>query len=382
MKKYILLLAFIPSILIAQNNADSLKFEIVKASISFLSTDKESFKESSGKSATCKFSEGYDCLKKYCEDNKLKGGGDKIDSWKKETTTSKESLAKFNEKIIAELTTGNEARAKRLKLAGFDGYKKTIVQLASSFSEVTPTSETMDLDETATESTIDETVPQVIEETKANDEGKSESKLPVIALILSILALAVSALNFFKGKGGASNKSSGNTDIHYLKGDISELKSKIAQKQSVDLTPLQNSIKNIENRIYNLENQSRIVELQVEKKPAQQTPSNTPVSNSQSVYAKLPDTGNGFGISSLTKEQNGEQIYEIEIKGDKATYNISSDANAQKYALTDFNYYLSSGCDLANQPVTGARIITIEKGILSKSGSNWIIQSKAKIEFK
>ena len=84
----------------------------------------------------------------------------------------------------------------------------------------------------------------------------------------------------------------------------------------------------------------------------------------------------------MLSSQNGEQIYEIQVNGEKATYKITNEANPQKYALTDYNYYLAKACDFQNQPVKNCKINTTLEGTLTLSSGNWIIQSKARIEFK
>ena len=80
--------------------------------------------------------------------------------------------------------------------------------------------------------------------------------------------------------------------------------------------------------------------------------------------------------------QNGEQIYQIEIDGDRGVFAISEDAHVQKYALSDFNFYLPKACDFANQPTKNSRIHTLRNGTLTKSPAGWMIENKALIEFR
>ena len=186
MKKCILLATIIPSMLFGQNNADTLKFEIIKASIKFLSTDNKSFPKSSGKVISCTFRDGYDCLKKYCKNNGLKGGEIKIDVWKKEIVNSKETLEDMKDKILKELTTGTVAK-ERLNLSGFGAYKIAITQLTTSFSEHDPQAEALNSDIENTKSITEIINPIVVEETNLNNQNKSKSKLPLFAFPLRTL---------------------------------------------------------------------------------------------------------------------------------------------------------------------------------------------------
>ena len=379
MRKYILLFVFFPSLLFAQNNGDSLKFEIIKASIGFLSTAKATNPQ---KLADCKFSDGYECLKKYCTDSKLEGGSDKIVLWSdlKQKSGSKDDLQKLADKAIKELTTGNSDREKRANLPSFEPFKKTVYQLASAYAaqQETATTPEVGIDEGAGDK------PKVGEKTEDKDAGKSESKLPLIALILSIVSLVFGGLAFVRIKGSSSEGSEkSNPDYYVMKEDLKTLSNIVRQKQSVDLSPFQSSIKSLESRITNLENRSPTVELSVPNQTVQQEQkqdSNQPSNNLK--YARYPDMSNGFTNGALKDSQNGELIFEIQVSGNNASFSVSDDPSAQAFALSDYKNYLSDACDFANQPYKGCHIITQSKGSLSKTGGNWIIQSKAKIEFK
>jgi len=99
-------------------------------------------------------------------------------------------------------------------------------------------------------------------------------------------------------------------------------------------------------------------------------------------FAKLADLEDGFSSGILSTVQNGEQVYEIQTNGDTAVYRISSNPSAQKYALAESAFTLGKACDLLNQPFKGCHIALQKEGILVNTSGNWIIQQKAKIEFK
>lgn len=99
-------------------------------------------------------------------------------------------------------------------------------------------------------------------------------------------------------------------------------------------------------------------------------------------YAKFPNLDDGFGPDMITSIQNGEQVYEIQATGDTAIFRIANDMNAQKYALAEPAFTLNKACELSNQPFKGCRIVLHSEGTLVKISGNWIVQQKAKIEFK
>lgn len=379
MKKYIFFLFLFPSLLFAQNNGDSLKFEIIKSSINFLSTDKVSFPESSGKASKCKNGD-YNCLKKYCDDNKLLKANDKIEKWGKMPSGSKGDLANISQSILDELTTGGN-RDKRTKLQTFKTYKESLSKLIASFAETVPQEKAEDNEPNINEPAND-VVPAVVIKTETDDAGKPNSLLPLIALILSLISLGISALVLIKSKGDSTVKGKNTSDFFVLKEDLRDLSNRLNQRPIIDTRPLDERIKNLENKFVNFENQSRTIDLVVEKKVVAPNQVNNQTQVLQNLYAKLPDTGSGFSQSIISNTQNGEQIYDLEIRGDKGTFSVSGDASAQKYALSDFNYYLSNACEFLNQPAKNCRIHTQEKGTIIRSGSNWLIQNKAKIEFK
>jgi len=99
-------------------------------------------------------------------------------------------------------------------------------------------------------------------------------------------------------------------------------------------------------------------------------------------YAKLADLDNGFSPAVLQLSQNGEQVFEIITTGDEATYRISSDTNAQRYALAESTFTLGKACELANQPFKGCQIVMDREGSLDRVSGNWIFRNKAKIAFR
>lgn len=378
MRKYILLLTLIPSLLFSQkNNGDNLKFEIIKATVNFFATDSVAYyKFLNGKSLNCSTLD-YACIADFCKKNDVGSVQKKVEEWKAKPSNSADDVKKLSALIIEDLSK----KEYRKNLDSFKKFTQTLNQLAASFSESKPEVE----EEAETPQVAEVTKPEVVNVTPSDSTEKS-SNLPIISLIIAIIALLAALYAIFKGNAGSAsaNSESKNPDYHILKEDLKEIRTRLSQRQNVDFKPIEDKLKSIENRLGQLENQPRTVEFAVEKQqvsqPIKQQVTQQP--STQSLFAKLPDNGNSFSQSILTDNQNGEQIYEIQVSGDKGTFVVSNDANAQKYALSDFNYYLPNACDMLNQPTKGARIVTIEKGTIAKSGGNWVIQNKAKIEFK
>jgi len=106
------------------------------------------------------------------------------------------------------------------------------------------------------------------------------------------------------------------------------------------------------------------------------------VSRDNLVFAQLPDIENGFSPAIINSQQNGERAYEIDINGESASFGISNDVKVQKYVLSEYNYFLDAACEMRNQPFKNCRIHTQKRGTLLKVNDNWIIQTKAIIEFE
>jgi hypothetical protein len=217
-----------------------------------------------------------------------------------------------------------------------------------------------------------------------------ERWLTYLALLFGVVAIA---LHLRSRKLSKSKDHSGNrTSIGELQQELGWLRSSLNSKPGQsDLNGLAEKIKLIEDKIEQMERPVREKEWTDFKKT---TMAQNAVTASQPhvpdlaqtdgelFYAKLADLDDGFSFGIISPIQNGEQIYEIQTAGDTAVYRISSDANAQKYALAESTFTLGKACELLNQPFKGCQIVLQQEGSLIKISGNWIIQQKAKIEFK
>lgn len=210
--------------------------------------------------------------------------------------------------------------------------------------------------------------------------------LTIVTALLAIAALVLSFLVYRNLARLLNSVGRRKIDIKILQDELAEIKSRVVQQNTVvkdttgagDTKALEARLALLEKRIIKFEAQSPAIETKAP--PASKSSKQTAVV-AQKKYAKLPDLQNGFSNEVLQDRQNGEQIYELDITGEKAVFAISQDAAVQKYALSDFQYYLSNGCTLTNQPVKDSRIVMSEPGILSKSDNGWKIEKKAVITF-
>ena len=157
---------------------------------------------------------------------------------------------------------------------------------------------------------------------------------------------------------------------------------------------LKDNDRSVQNKLTELNNQSRevvfdnITNKTSSHKPAEPEPITPPpmvtkAASSTIMYAKYSDmeTG-GFSQNILHDTQNGERTFEINISGDTATYGVSGDAKAQRYALQNFEY-LDAACNVKGTPQSNGRIVTLRQGLLLQSAEgDWLIRDRAEIELK
>lgn len=206
--------------------------------------------------------------------------------------------------------------------------------------------------------------------------------------VLSNLALIIGIINFsmiLRLRKRAKLAKTGDQDIpkmYFPGNDELHLGRKWEAEQeklASIVADLKTQLSDFENRLKAFDDDGRVVEFKVEKTNPQSV-----IQQSHApgiLYAKLPDTYDGFSAAIISSEQDGEKIYEITVNGETATFQISDDKDAQKYALSDYTYYLGNACTMENAPEKDSRIVTGTPGRLSKKGKDWIIADKAQIKF-
>ena len=393
-----------PSFTFSQNNGDSLKFEIIKETVSFLAIDKATFTNSSGKKLSCKYP-NYNCLEIYINKQDLKGVNGKLNAWKSETSSSKEDLNKLVRNIIYEITTGSPKKQNRTKFKEFNPFKTKLNTIAEAFkaskasseensTKLSSDSESKDTSISNTDDQLSSANDQIGFENNSVDVNNNDSlsdnqgidsgsSLTLISFILSLLAFGLSVYLLLTRKRKSSNNNKINKfDNHIYPDTLDPLKQSI-KNQKADLDKISDYLKNMDSSILQLQNRIKVLEVLSEKKVDNEESSvyTRKVENTLK-YARYPNKSNGFTNDVLKDSQNGEMIYEIELQGNHAQFYISSNPSAQNFALTDIKNYLGDACDFINQPSKGCEIHTKTKGTLTKSDGIWIIQNKSTIEFK
>lgn len=102
----------------------------------------------------------------------------------------------------------------------------------------------------------------------------------------------------------------------------------------------------------------------------------------QTKWAKYADAGDGFSVSALSDEQDGEKIFELSIADAvNASFRVVSARGAQQMALHDPTFYFSKACTYDTLPTPQSTITTEAPGSLKLQGGKWVIQRPAKIRF-
>jgi hypothetical protein len=388
MKPLICLLFLLPLGSYAQDKrmADSLKFEILKTTVEFLSRDHldedSAFTgEDSAKLMQWEFGRGNieESLKKYCDTAKVNGGGTKIERWMDLSYETVEQRKQSINDILNAVAGGN--RSYRTKFKSFPGFVADLEKLAAI--ERTP-------EANQTEGNTSSAIPGGGDSTNIRrDLAPPGQSTPFSVLLPSILALLTSIGGFIYllSRLNAVNKQLDRREAsnNRRKEEIKDLQSRVRSLDAFQLSfgEYKNRVELLERSVSAL---SAKMDAAANKKAEvrELNPANLPKSKGPLLlYAKLPDLngGKGFSQDMIKTEQNGEQIFELAISNDSGTFLVSNNSSAQDYALDNPNYNLSPGCIFLNNPQKGCRITTKEHGKLMKSGSNWIITEKAQIEF-
>jgi hypothetical protein len=357
----------------AQNKIDDVKFSMIKTTIDFYATDTSVFKNSTMTSSMCNTGD-YPCLEQFCQVNGLSGVENKINKWKDLDIMSSGSLKAFRDSIIKDLTNG--PKFYRTKLPAFELFEKNITDLAFSMDDSAPTEKVGDVQNAQLTANGAIAIPNA-----SNDKF-----LIWIALLTALMGLSMGIYLFIQKSKSAiaiseNSKAEDSGKLELKMKTLSEEFLLLKQNANIALEALVKRVK---------QNEAWIIQKEAELKKKAASPigkikdnSATPSQSSQNIkwYALLPDLDNGFSQKILKDAQDGEQGYELTVSADTGTYEISSNEDAQAFAVNDFNFFLSRGCTLVNQPFPKCRIKNLKPGKLVKTEAGWIIQQKAEIEF-
>ncbi|MBE9462234.1 hypothetical protein ACFP1I_13425 [Dyadobacter subterraneus] len=372
------------------------KFQIVKATIEFLASDKETFKEA--KEKQCMNCKGYEDLLKFVEKNKIKKADALIGDWKKvsvDTSFSnwEKSIEKFKDRVVSDITSGS--KSKRKKLSGYSIYEDRLSSIIENISISEPIVDVPDIQK------IEETpepvvVPKVTEPVKIMSEKSSESAsffafLPdiskdmsyviILLLLLGILFLLWVLRN--KNQEMERNDRALKDQLHRngstewqsknMSNELKSVKQKLKQAEA-EIAILQDNIR------AEMERNERLSVVPEIEKPEEEIA--VPVLESPIKYARYADQGDGFSVQELLEEEDSETIFELTILSpNTASFKISNNQNAQRYALSNSPYFLGKTSQYDTFPSGNSLINTDIPGELKLQGNKWLIVKPVQISF-
>ncbi len=380
----------------AEKQISEAKFQIIKETIEFLASDKETFKEA--KEKQCANCIGYKDLLQFIEKNKLKKADGLISEWKKiQIDTSfngwKNSIQKFRNQVIGDITSG--AKSKRKNFQNYKAYEGSLELVIEKVSIAEPIANVPDVQKIeekpgpVVESKVTE--PEIVMSEKSSESASFFAFLPDLSKDMSytILLLLIAGIMFLlwvlRNKNQVIERNERTLNDHLHKSGSTEFQSK---SLSNELRAVKQKLKEAEAEIAilqenvraELERNERLsavpeIEKSVEKAPA-------PAVESPIKYARYADQGDGFSVQELLEEEDSETIFELMILSpNTASFKISNNQNAQRYALSNSPYFLGKTSLYDTFPTGNSLINTDIPGELKLQGNKWLIVKPIQISF-
>ncbi len=377
------------------------KFDIVKKTLEFLSTDTSTFKNVH--SNTCSNCKSYEDLKKFATDNNLlnavKNVIDPLWTLRIDTASDKwsKSLLLFKQQAHDKITTGS-GKEKRKKMAGYNDY---VASLNKIVKEVVPDEEPpVVLVENPSRATTPKTKNPSADSTDKNNQATASNNFlsspwipySIAAILLGLVIYLVIKNNELKKRKAYYKKMFNDTMSELNEKDkrILELSGK-NEKLIKELSDARQLQKNSDKMIQSLEAKKN----QLPDNPQTETPQKTnrapatkpfvqkpkqPLATLK--FAKYADMGDGFSNAELLDKPDDETIFEIStMSNNTGEFKITTNRDAQKYALSNAQYFLGIACLYDSFPFENATIQTDSPGTIKLNGGKWIITTPAKISF-
>lgn len=369
-----------------QITLEKAKFEIAKKAVWFYSKDKVAFKKASDCPDAKDFAELIKCA------SKMDGVKDRVTKWSKTPVKSTDDLKKLVDSIKAEFTV-NPKRAYRDTVPErkvFDDDCQNIIKDIEDKQFDVPAQDTaLSTNLAGHNNSTDKTG------SKTNTDATPNNSAAVTGynytLWIVVLMLLVLAGIFYTRV--VTNK---------LKQDFKDYKERNNVSGGKDVpADLANRIAKLEREVRSFDESLDALRDELTKKITRvnthtQEPAYTPPKNSvheirdNSVkqastvkYAKWADEGDAFSLSALTDEAGNEKIFEITlVSPTNAKYKVTSNRNAQLFALTNYDRYLGKTCRYDTIPTANSQIINGNDGELRLQGNRWQIVSPAEIRFE
>ncbi len=97
---------------------------------------------------------------------------------------------------------------------------------------------------------------------------------------------------------------------------------------------------------------------------------------------RYADQGDGFSVQELLDEEDSETIFELTVLSpNTASFKISGNQNAQRYALSNSPYFLGKTSQYDTFPSGNSLINTDIPGELKLQGNKWLIVKPVQISF-
>ncbi|ACU61957.1 hypothetical protein [Chitinophaga pinensis] len=408
MKRYLFILPlFICSIVLAQTPhgpVSTMKFNIIKRTVEFLSTDTVSFKGITVN--TCDGCANYEALKKFAV--KMTKVDSLIDKWVKiEVGPDKAEMIKFSETVLNNISTGNARRENRRKLPGFKEYQKAVADIIAG-NVTTPPAPIPDTQEpvmTTTPPTARQSDARQVGAAPAAEAPAEESaddltaisirneteKLPWVFIGGTILGILL-ALYFYAALLKEKKKKEDLKKLFEKQKDKATALEAEKNKLWEDVKALDNKLREAQDKFIKLEESQATERKQYQQKvrEARDTPAETPppaINVSKEFvpivkYARYADKIDGFSAEELLDKDDNETIFEITITSPATgAFRVSNNRQAQRYALSNASFFFGKTCQYEAFPVADSVIVTDKPGELVLSGDKWMIRHPAKIRF-
>ena len=330
---------------IAQNNnsLQQAKFNLIKNAVWFYSKDtKAGWKNSSDCNESKEINSLIDCAKG------MQGVNSNLAKWNSIQITNLEELKKFDEKISQNISSSKDYRKEMPEFKIFQSQSHNIISYIENELSKPPVAQG------------DIAKPKIEKENSPDDDKESadkkgENSKPwnlwlLLSFFLSFLSILISFL-LFKG----------------FKNEIEKLSSKISSSKknddNFDITTkinfLENELKSFDGSIDTLREEfstkiknitgSLATKILQTNSPTQNIPIDTNKFNPSVKYAKYADKGDGFSTNELLDSTDNDTIFEIKITSNNtAKFRISSNRDAQRYALTNPNYFFNREPEFTN----------------------------------
>jgi len=414
-----------------KNQVEHARFEIIVATIEFLSLDKKIYADVKDKHFYEKkdqtLEEKYQDLRNFSK-NMVNVDKLLITPYKDiplNYSDPKNSLNKFITDITTEITTdkSTDNDATKPKKANrkidlskeYDIYIRKLESIVAkvSFSKELNTDsslvampvvgkpQTTTISSTTISSNVDDNKPD--SNSNKSDPDDNDSKLPSkgnkMPFILNIIFFIFSFV--FLGLYVKVNRNK--KDLESSSKKASEIKNVEIQRRNQQASELRAELEETRKKLDDANITIDRLNAELDKSKITQKPHQSfhtsyqtePLVNNQNAYKPSPqqsttiikyaiyaDQGDGFSSGELHDNESNDTVFEIKIKSpNSAEFKISSNVQAQKSALIDPSSFLNKTCEYDGSPSRNTIIKTNTPGELKLQGNKWLIITPAKISF-